>query len=61
MGGEALSGGLKLSPESVQESPLAGETVTATLTRAPGSFQSEAHLNWIVSEARQVVDRAPES
>jgi len=84
----------KLSPESVRESHLAGERITATLTRAPGnnapigglkvvtssgwfaarpsgteniykiyaeSFQSEAHLNSIVSEAQEIVDRALDS
>ena len=76
----------KLSADSVKESRLAGERITATLTRAPGndapigglkvvtasgwlaarpseteniyniyaeSFQSEAHLNAIVSESQQ--------
>ncbi len=80
-----------LSPDSVNESRLAGERITATPTRAPGnnapieglkvvtasgwfaarpsgteniykiyaeSFQSEAHLNTIVSEAQEIVDRA---
>ena len=80
-----------LSPGSVKESRLAGEQITATLTRAPGnnapigglkvvassgwfaarpsgteniyklyaeSFQGEAHLNSIVSEAQEIVDRA---
>ena len=84
----------KLAPESVKESRLAGEPITATLTRAPGngapigglkvvtasgwfaarpsgteniykiyseSFQSEAHLNSIVTEAQEIVDRALES
>jgi phosphoglucomutase len=81
----------KLSPESVKESRLAGEAITAKLTRAPGnnapigglkvvtasgwfaarpsgteniykiyaeSFQSEGHLDSIVSEAQEIVDRA---
>jgi phosphoglucomutase len=80
-----------LSRRWVRESHLAGERITATLTRAPGdnapigglkvvasngwfaarpsgteniykiyaeSFQSEAHLNSIVSEAQEIVDRA---
>jgi phosphoglucomutase len=80
----------KLSPDTVKESSLAGERITAKLTRAPGndapigglkvvtasgwfaarpsgtediykiygeSFQSEAHLNAIVSEAQEIVDR----
>jgi phosphoglucomutase len=84
----------KLSPDSVKASRLAGEPITATLTRAPGnnapigglkvvtasgwfaarpsgteniykiyaeSFQSEAHLNAIVSEAQEIVDRALDS
>jgi phosphoglucomutase len=84
----------KLSPESIKESRLAGEAITAKLTRAPGdnapigglkvvtasgwfaarpsgtediykiyaeSFQGEAHLNSIVSEAQEIVDRALES
>jgi phosphoglucomutase len=83
-----------LAPESVKESRLAGEPITAKLTRAPGnnepigglkvvtasgwfaarpsgtediykiyaeSFQGEAHLNSIVSEAQEIVDRALES
>ena len=83
-----------LSPESVKESSLAGERITAKLTRAPGndtpigglkvvtaggwfaarpsgtediykiyaeSFHGEAHLNSIVSEAQEIVDRALES
>jgi phosphoglucomutase len=83
-----------LSPESVKESRLAGEAITAKLTRAPGnnepigglkvvtasgwfaarpsgtediykiyaeSFQGEAHLNSIVSEAQEIVGRALES
>ena len=81
----------KLSPEAVRTTHLAGETITARLTRAPGndapigglkviaasgwfaarpsgtenlykiyaeSFQSEAHLNAILSEAQQIVDDA---
>jgi phosphoglucomutase len=81
----------KLSPDSIKESHLAGEPITAKLTRAPGnneligglkvvtasgwfaarpsgtediykiyaeSFQGEAHLNSIVSEAQEIVDRA---
>jgi len=80
----------KLSANSVKESRLAGERITATLTRAPGndapigglkvvtasgwfaarpsgteniykiyaeSFQGEAQLNAIVSEAQEIVDR----
>ena len=85
---------LKLSPEAVTESNLAGEPIAARLTRAPGnnapigglkvtsasgwfaarpsgtenvykiyaeSFQSEAHLNTIVSEAREIVNGALKS
>jgi phosphoglucomutase len=81
----------KLSPEAVRESKLAGESITAKLTRAPGndapigglkvvassgwfaarpsgteniykiyaeSFQSEAHLEAIVSEAQEIVSNA---
>jgi phosphoglucomutase len=81
----------KLSPDSIQESYLAGEPIRAKLTRAPGnnapigglkvitasgwfaarpsgtediykiyaeSFQGEAHLNSIVREAQEIVDRA---
>jgi phosphoglucomutase len=81
----------KLSAEAVEESELAGEPITAKLTRAPGnnaplgglkvitasgwfaarpsgteniykiyaeSFQGQAHLDAIVSEARQIVDNA---
>jgi len=81
----------KLSPDSVKDSHLAGEQITAKLTRAPGnnapigglkvvtasgwfaarpsgteniyklyaeSFQGEAHLNAIVSEAQEIVDGA---
>ena len=84
----------KLSPASIRESRLAGERITATLTRAPGngapigglkvttaggwfaarpsgteniykiyaeSFQSEAHLSSIVSEAQEIVDCALDS
>jgi phosphoglucomutase len=81
----------KLSPEGVRESRLAGEPITAKLTRAPGnnapigglkvvaangwfaarpsgteniykiyaeSFKDEAHLNAIVSEAKEIVTNA---
>jgi len=81
----------KLSPEAVKESRLAGEPITARLTRAPGndasigglkvvaangwfaarpsgteniykiyaeSFKDEAHLDTIVSEAKQIVNNA---
>jgi len=81
----------KLSPEAVRESNLAGEPITARVTRAPGngapigglkvvakngwfaarpsgteniykiyaeSFKGEAHLNAIVTEAREIVDGA---
>ena len=81
----------KLSPEAVKSTTMAGEAITAKLTRAPGnnapigglkvttasgwfaarpsgteniykiyaeSFQSEAHLNTILSEAQQIVDQA---
>ncbi|HXB73802.1 MAG TPA: phosphoglucomutase (alpha-D-glucose-1,6-bisphosphate-dependent) [Candidatus Acidoferrales bacterium] len=81
----------KLSPDSVKDSHLAGEKITAKLTRAPGnnapigglkvvtasgwfaarpsgteniykiyaeSFQGEGHLDSIVSEAQEIVDRA---
>jgi len=81
----------KLSPESVKESQLAGERITAKLTRAPGnnapigglkvvtasgwfaarpsgteniykiyaeSFRGEGHLDSIVCEAQEIVDRA---
>ena len=80
-----------LSPESVSAGTLAGEPITARLTRAPGndaaigglkvvtangwfaarpsgteniykiyaeSFRDERHLQAIVSEAQQIVDRA---
>jgi phosphoglucomutase len=81
----------KLSPEAVTAATLAGEPITAKLTRAPGngasigglkvvaadgwfaarpsgteniykiyaeSFKDEAHLNAIVSEAQEIVNRA---
>ena len=81
----------KLSPEAVKESKLAGETITAKLTRAPGnnapigglkvvagsgwfaarpsgteniykiyaeSFKDQAHLDAILSEAREIVNNA---
>jgi phosphoglucomutase len=81
----------KLSPREVKESDLAGERITAKLTRAPGndapigglkvvadsgwfaarpsgteniykiyaeSFKSQAHLNAIVKEAEEMVNRA---
>ena len=81
----------KLSPEAVKESDLAGEPITAKLTRAPGndapigglkvvagsgwfaarpsgteniykiyaeSFKSQAHLDAIVSEAREMVNNS---
>ena len=81
----------KLSPDSVKDSHLAGERITAKLTRAPGnnapigglkvvtgsgwfaarpsgteniykiyaeSFQGEGHLDSIVNEAQEIVDRA---
>jgi len=81
----------KLSPEAVRDAMLAGEPITAKLTRAPAnnapigglkvvassgwfaarpsgteniykiyaeSFRDEAHLDAIVAEARQMVDRA---
>ncbi len=81
----------KLSPEAVKESDLAGEPITAKLTKAPGndasigglkvvaesgwfaarpsgteniykiyaeSFKGPAHLNAIVSEAQEMVNRA---
>jgi phosphoglucomutase len=81
----------KLSPEAVKESKLAGETITAKLTRAPGnnapvgglkvvaasgwfaarpsgteniykiyaeSFKDQAHLEAILSEAREMVNNA---
>jgi len=80
-----------LSPETVKESDLAGEPISAKLTKAPGnqapigglkvvakngwfaarpsgteniykiyaeSFQSESHLNAIVSEAEEMVNNA---
>ena len=81
----------KLSPEAVKESKLAGETITAKLTRATGnnapvgglkvvaangwfaarpsgteniykiyaeSFKDQAHLEAILSEAREIVNNA---
>ena len=81
----------RLSPNAVQESHLAGEPISAKLTRAPGnnapmgglkvvagsgwfaarpsgteniykiyaeSFKSKAHLETIVSEAREIVNNA---
>ena len=81
----------RLSPEAVKESELAGEPITAKLTKAPGnnasigglkviaasgwfaarpsgteniykiyaeSFKDQAHLDAIVSEARQIVNNA---
>jgi phosphoglucomutase len=84
----------RLSPDAVTESNLAGEPITAKLTRAPGndapigglkvtsasgwfaarpsgtenvykiyaeSFHSEAHLNTILSEAREIVNGALKS
>jgi phosphoglucomutase len=81
----------KLTPEAVAAAKLAGEPITAKLTRAPGngasigglkvvaangwfaarpsgteniykiyaeSFKDEAHLNAIVSEAQDMVDKA---
>jgi phosphoglucomutase len=81
----------QLSPEAVKEATLAGEPITAKLTRAPGnnapvgglkvvavsgwfaarpsgteniykiyaeSFKDEAHLNAIVREAQEMVNRA---
>jgi phosphoglucomutase len=81
----------QLSADAVDESELAGEPITAKLTRAPGnnaplgglkvmtangwfaarpsgteniykiyaeSFRGQAHLDAIVSEAREIVDRA---
>lgn len=81
----------KLAPDSIKESSLAGEPITAKLTRSPGndasigglkvvtargwfaarpsgteniykiyaeSFQGEEHLNSIVTEAQEIVDRA---
>jgi phosphoglucomutase len=81
----------RLSPDAVQDSTLAGESITAKLTRAPGnnapigglkvvapsgwfaarpsgtenlykiyaeSFRSEAHLDAILTEAREMVNRA---
>jgi phosphoglucomutase len=84
----------KLSPDAVKESDLAGERITAKLTKAPGnnaaigglkvvaasgwfaarpsgteniykiyaeSFKSESHLNAIVREAEEMVNKALES
>ncbi len=84
----------KLSPDAVKESDLAGERITAKLTKAPGnnaaigglkvvaasgwfaarpsgteniykiyaeSFKSESHLNAIVSEAEEMVNKALDS
>ena len=84
----------KLSPEAVKESKLAGETITAKLTRAPGnnapigglkvvaasgwfaarpsgteniykiyaeSFKDQAHLDAILSEAKEIVNNALDS
>src|SRR3984957_2290392 len=81
----------KLTPDAVKESDLAGEPITAKLTKAPGnqapigglkvvaksgwfaarpsgteniykiyaeSFESEAHLNAILSEAGEIVNNA---
>jgi phosphoglucomutase len=81
----------KLSPDGVAAATLAGEPITAKLTRAPGngaligglkivaangwfaarpsgteniykiyaeSFKGEAHLNAIVSEAQEIVNKA---
>jgi len=81
----------KLSPDAVKAANLAGEPITAKLTRAPGdnepigglkvvtangwfaarpsgteniykiyaeSFKDEGHLNSIVSEAQEIVDKA---
>ena len=81
----------ELSPQAVREPDLAGEPITAKLTKAPGnqapigglkvvaesgwfaarpsgteniykiyaeSFKSQAHLNAIVSEAQEMVDKA---
>jgi phosphoglucomutase len=80
----------QLSPEAIRETHLAGEPITAKLTRAPGnhapigglklvtaggwvaalagaenlfkfyaeSFMDQIHLNAIVGEAREIVDRA---
>ena len=81
----------KLSPDAVKESNLAGEAITAKLTKAPGndapigglkvvaksgwfaarpsgteniykiyaeSFESEKHLNAVVSEAQEIVNNA---
>ena len=82
---------LRLSPDAITESALAGEPITAKLTRAPGndapigglkvvtaggwfaarpsgteniyklyaeSFKSQAHLDALVAEAQEIVNRA---
>jgi phosphoglucomutase len=84
----------KLSPDAVKADTLAGEPITAKLTRAPGndapigglkvvagsgwfaarpsgtenlykvyaeSFQNQAHLDAILSEAQTIVSRALQS
>jgi len=84
----------KLSPDAVKESDLAGEPITAKVTKAPGnqapigglkvvakngwfaarpsgteniykiyaeSFKNESHLNAILSEAQEMVNRALDS
>jgi phosphoglucomutase len=84
----------KLSPDQVKESDLAGEPITAKITKAPGneapigglkvvakngwfaarpsgteniykiyaeSFKNESHLNAILSEAQEMVNRALDS
>jgi len=84
----------QLAPDAVKESDLAGEPITAKLTKAPGnqapigglkvvaksgwfaarpsgteniykiyaeSFKSESHLNAILSEAQEMVNRALDS
>jgi phosphoglucomutase len=88
---EAKAKLLKLTPDAVKESDLAGEPIAAKLTKAPGnqapigglkviakngwfaarpsgteniykiyaeSFNSEAHLRAILSEAEQIVGNA---
>lgn len=89
---DSLAGWLrKLARDSIKESSLAGEPITAKLTRGTGndasigglkvitargwfaarpsgteniykiyaeSFQGEEHLNSIVTEAQEIVDRA---
>jgi phosphoglucomutase len=58
-----------LSPDAVRESSLAGEPIIAKLTRATGngapigglyaeSFKDESHLNAILREAEEIVNRA---